>query len=310
MTSSLPQTSRIKAYISIIVATIIWAVAGPVIKFTLEGIQPIPFLTYRFGLSAIVGILIFALHGLRIPKNPKVILLLLIHSIFSSTIALGLLFFGLENTTVLEMTIITLAVPVLTSTAGAYFLREHITKREKIGMGIALLGTLFTVFEPLFLNGTSMRFSGNILIFLYIIANILPAILAKKLLREDIPPTTITSMSFIVGFLSFIPAVLINPGFGNFASEIMNLDLKFHLGVWFMAFLSGSLAYYLYNKAQKTIEVGDASVFAYLYPIFSTPLAVLWLGEKITPSFIVGGIIIIIGVVVAELKKEVNIKNK
>ena len=70
-----------------------------------------------------------------------------------------------------------------------------------------------------------------------------------------------------------------------------------------MAFLSGSLAYYLGNKAQKTIEIGDAAVFSYLYPIFSTPLAVLWLGEKITPMFIIGGIIITIGVVMAEIKK-------
>lgn len=303
MKTSLPQTPRTKAYFSIIIATIIWGIAGPIIKFTLEGIQPIPFLTYRFGLSAFVGIITFLLHGYSIPKDPKTLIILLVHAFFTSTIALGLLFFGLENTTVLEMTIITLAVPVLTSTAGAYFLREHITKREKIGMGIALLGTLFTVFEPLFLSGnSSMRFSGNILIFLYIVANILPVILAKKLLRLGVSANALTQTSFIVGFLSFIPIVLFNPGLQNFTNDIINLEFKYHLGVWFMAFLSGSLAYYLYNKAQKTIEVGDASVFAYLYPIFSTPLAVLWLGEKITPAFITGGIIIIIGVIIAELK--------
>lgn len=70
-----------------------------------------------------------------------------------------------------------------------------------------------------------------------------------------------------------------------------------------MALLSGSLAYFLFNKAQKTIEIGEASLFAYLYPIFSTPLAVLWLGEKITPIFMVGAIIIALGVFVAEVKK-------
>jgi drug/metabolite transporter (DMT)-like permease len=74
-----------------------------------------------------------------------------------------------------------------------------------------------------------------------------------------------------------------------------------------MAFLSGSLAYYLSTKAQKTIEIGDAAIFSHLYPLFSTPLAVLWLGERITPIFIIGGVIIAIGVFLAEYKKSKKI---
>lgn len=301
MKSKLPQTPRIKAYIAILLATAIWGVASPIIKFTLGGIEPIPFLTYRFALSSIVGIFFFIFYGFHLPKKPITLFLLFIQALFSTSIALGLLFFGLKNTTVLEETLITLAVPVLTSTAGAYFLREHITKREKIGMGIALLGTLFTVFEPI-LNGGNMRFSGNILIFLYIIANIIPVLLTKKLLREGVSESTITHTSFMVGFLTFLPFVLANSSAFEFIKEIMGLDFKFHLGVWYMALLSGTLAYLLFNKAQKTIEVGDASVFAYLYPVFSAPLAVLWLGEKITSSFIIGGIVIVVGVVIAEAK--------
>ena len=70
-----------------------------------------------------------------------------------------------------------------------------------------------------------------------------------------------------------------------------------------MALLSGSLAYTLSHAGQKTIEIGEAAVFSYLYPLFAAPLAVLWLGEKITPSFIFGGLVITVGVVIAEYKK-------
>ena len=41
-----------------------------------------------------------------------------------------------------------------------------------------------------------------------------------------------------------------------------------------------------------------------MYPIFAAPLAVLWLGEKITPMFIIGAVIITIGVAIAEIKKK------
>ncbi|NTV79075.1 MAG: EamA family transporter [Clostridiales bacterium] len=40
------------------------------------------------------------------------------------------------------------------------------------------------------------------------------------------------------------------------------------------------------------------------YPIFAAPLAVIWLGEKITPVFIIGAIIIAVGVFIAEVKKK------
>ncbi len=303
MKSILPQSSRLKAYAILLLVTAIWGIASPVIKYTLGGIDAIPFLTYRFGLSAIVGLITFMLHGFKLPKEHKYKLFLFVHALFSSAVSLGLLFFGLQNTTVLEMTIITLAVPLLTSTAGAYFLHEHVTKREKIGMSIALLGTLFTVFEPLFLNGNGeLRFSGNILIFLYIVANILPTLLAKRLLRNGVNPSTLVSLSFIVGFLTFLIVSLSTSSYAQFIQTVTVMPISYHLGVFYMAFLSGNLAYYLFNKAQKTIEVGDASVFSYLYPIFSTPLAVLWLGEKITAPFVIGAIIIVTGVFIAEFK--------
>ena len=41
-------TPRIKAYILILIVTIIWGVASPIIKYTLDGFDPLSFLTYRF----------------------------------------------------------------------------------------------------------------------------------------------------------------------------------------------------------------------------------------------------------------------
>ena len=71
-----------------------------------------------------------------------------------------------------------------------------------------------------------------------------------------------------------------------------------------MAIISGTFAFWLSNKAQKSIEIGEQSLFSYLYPLFSLPLAVIWLGEKVTSMHIIGGVIIVIGVAIAEVKKK------
>ena len=291
---------RLKAYILILIVTVIWGLAEPIIKYTLGGFPSLLFLTYRFGLSTLIAIFIFLFFGLHLPKDNKTRLEVILYGFVTSTISLGLLFFGLEKTTVLDATLITLINPLIITLAGVYFLKEHVTKREKFGMFIALVGTVLTVIEPFLQNGHSLtRFSGNILILLYLLATAWGAVLAKKLLRKGVNPLTLTNVSFVVGFLSLLPFAL----FKYNLRDITSIPFPYHLGVFYMALLSGSLAYYLSNKAQKTIEIGEASIFSYLYPVFTAPLAVIWLGEKVTPIFILGGIIITIGVFIAEIKK-------
>lgn len=293
--------ARVKAYIYLLIVTIIWGFAGPIIKYTLGGFDPLTFLTYRFGLSFFVALVTFFIIKVRLPKDKETFGRLIGFGFLTSTVSLGFLFFGLENTTVLDMSLITLATPLLITIAGVMFLNEHVTKKEKIGMAIALLGTLLTVVEPLIQSGHSaIRLSGNIFIIGSLIATAWSAVLAKELLRKGVSPLLMSNASFIVGFLSLLPFFIFS---GISMSSIYHIPYTFHLGVLYMALLSGSLAYYLGNKAQKTIEIGEASVFSYLYPLFATPLAVFWLGEKITPMFVVGAVIITLGVILAEWKK-------
>lgn len=296
--------ARVKAYIYLLIVTIIWGIAGPIIKYTLGGFDPLTFLTYRFGVSSIIALVTFFIIKVHLPKNKETFWKLIGFGFLTSTVSLGFLFFGLENTTVLDMSLITLATPLLVTIAGVMFLKEHVTKKEKIGMTIALLGTLITVIEPLIQNGHSaIRLSGNIFIIGSLIATAWAAVLSKELLRKEVSPLLMANTSFIVGFLSILPFFLLSSPINSTLHAIRYTPISFHLGVAYMALLSGSLAYYLGNKAQKSIEIGEAAVFGYLYPVFSVPIAVVWLGEKITPMFIVGAVIITLGVFIAEWKK-------
>ncbi len=298
------EPHRLRAYILLLVVYAIWGTAGPVIKFTLGGLSPLLFLTYRFAISGLLGILIFLFTGFHFPRDRKTAALLLTYAFLTSTVSLSLLFFGLETTTVLDMTLITLVGPLLVSAAGVIYLKEHVTTREKFGMTIALVGTLFTVLEPLIQSANDgARLSGNILIFLSLFATIIPSIQAKIILRKEISPITMTNIAFIVGFLTTAPILFLRHPLPDLLSTLQNLPIQYHMGVIYMGVLSGTVAYMLANKAQKTIEVGEAAVFSYLYPIFATPLAVLWLHEKVTLPFIIGAFVISAGVIIAEYKK-------
>jgi drug/metabolite transporter (DMT)-like permease len=297
--------ARLKAYSFLFITSIIWAVASPVIKFTLSGLSPLLFLFYRFGISAILGLFVLMFFRLKLPQTLKEAAFLLVYAFLTSTVALGLLFLGMDKTTVLDSTLITIILPLMVTVAGVVFLHEHVTKREKLGMAIAVTGMGVTLIEPfLALDGGVQKFSGNLLIFAYLVFATITSVMVKKLLRAGYQPAALANFSFIIGFLSLIPLVLLTYSTTEIVDSLRTLELKYQLGVFYMAVLSGTLAYTFSNKGQKTIEIGEAAVFSYLYPLLSVPIAVVWLKEKITPLFILGSIIIALGVAIAEIKKK------
>lgn len=295
---------RLRAYFYLLIVAAVWGIAGPIIKFTLQGISPLPFLTYRFGVSALASLVIMFFLKTKLPSSKTLLAKMIFYGFITSTVALGLLFLGLEKTTVLDMTLITAVNPLLVALAGVVFLNEHVTTKEKVGMGIALLGTTITTLDPLFSDGINLEhLTGNLLIVLYLLVNTVAAVTAKGLLRKGISPLTLTNISFIIGFLTILPITLAAGGWENFYYNLKILSFPFQLGVLYMALISGNLAYTLWTKGQKSIEIGEAALFSYLSPLFSTPLAVIWLKEKITPFFVFGAIAITIGVFIAEHKK-------
>lgn len=299
------------AFFLLFVVTLIWGFAAIVIKFTLGGISPLPFLTYRFLISFLAAILILAFTKNKYSYSIKTWFGIFVYSVLSTTFALGFLFVGLEKTTVLELSLIALIGPLVTSYAGVLFLKEHITKREKIGTLIAFLGTIFTIIEPI-INSQDIfsSVSGNILLFTYLVGDVASIILLKKLVREKIPPLFLTNISFIIGFIVLLPISFIFLGVEKFISTLANLEFIYHFGVIYMALVSGTIAYALRAKAQKTLEVGQTAIFGYLTPILSMPLAVFFLGEKVTPMFLLGGIIVATGIFIAETKAKKQKTNR
>ena len=201
---------RLRAYILLLIVTLIWAVAGPVIKFTLGGFDPLIFLTYRFAISAAVSLLTVLFIGFRLPKDKKIIKLALLYGFLTSTVALGLLFFGFDETTAIDATLISATGPLFISAGGLLFLKERVTLREKAGMGIAFVGTAITIAEPVLRGSNGFAgLGGNLLVFASILVGVATAIFAKILLRNELAPVMATNLSFWVGFLTLAPIAAI-----------------------------------------------------------------------------------------------------
>lgn len=288
----------------LLAVAVIWGVAGPVIKLTQVGFETNIFLFYRFFISAIIALIIIFINKYKLPKDFKTIGLILFYCVFNSTLTLGLLFIGIENTSLLEMSLLSLFGPILMMLFGYFYFHDHITKREKIGAVISFAGSIFITIMPVLTNSNGdIHFFGNLMIILSLFAGAISGLLAKKLMREGYSPTFLANLSFIVGFITLIPFVWSKP-FTETLNIIVTTPFIYHLGVFYMALISGTIAYTLSNIGQKTIELSESALFAYIHPVFASILAVLILHEKLTTNSIIGAIIIIMGVAIAEIKKK------
>lgn len=296
---------RLRAYIYLLLVALIWGIAGPVIKVTLNaGLAPDLFLLYRFLFSSIATVTIFIIFGYRFPKKFSTLMLLIGYSIFNSTLSLGFLFWGTEKTSLLDMSLISLISPIITIALGYFYLNDHFTKREKIGTVIALLGSFLILAQPLLeRNQPDGQIFGNLLVFASVISGAIAALFAKELLRQGQDAAQLANISFFLGFLTMIPISLYLHTPSQIITTLLHNTPQFYFGITYMGLASGTAAYILNNLALKSIELSETAIFGYLYPTFSAILAVILLGDRVTPTIIAGCALTFVGVFAAETKR-------
>jgi len=226
--------------------------------------------------------------------------------LLGTTLSLGLLFLGYKYTTAIDGVLISSMSPLMVIVGGGLFLKEEITRQEKIGSLIAFLGMLVTIIQPL-LEGKALalqNIEGNVLILLSAIAWASYCLLLRKFEAKDKnDPLVITSFSFIAGFITIIPFYLIE------ASFLGRIDLSLAVGpalpgILYMSIFSSVIAFLTYNLGYSLIEASEATLFDYLRPVFAAPLAILWLKESLTLPFLTGAFLIALGVFLTEYKKD------
>jgi len=315
------MTKRIRAYIYLLTTAVIWGIASVVIKHTLSFIKPFSFLFWRFLLTCLIMIpLLYAFRKKQLfSLSPFKIFKLFILGFIGTTLSLGLLFIGYQYTTAIDGVLIDSVAPILVIIGGAIFLKEKVTKIERLGAGLAFFGSITTIIQP-FLEGRTLAYKniyGNFLVFLSTFTWAVYCLLVRKIEAKDkikTDPFVVTTITFISGLITIIPFFLWEslslpvglPALGGQAGIYPSIHLSINPsaipGILFMVIFSSVIAYFTYNAGYALIEASEATIFDYLRPIFTAPLAVWWLKEQITISFLTGALLIALGVFLTEYK--------
>lgn len=283
------------ACLALLATSIIWGIAPPVIKYTLSFISPFSFLFYRFLTAMIIVLIPFILRLKKIKLKIKDLPVYFLLGFLCAPLNLGLLFLGIQKTTAIDASLISITSPILIILGGALFLREQITKKEKIGIFLALLGTILTIIQPLLeiKPSAGLNLEGNFLIFLGTLAWVVFTLLAKK--NQKLDPFLLTCFSYLIGIIFILPF---------FIFEKTTINILAVPGIIYMALFSSVFAYFFYVFGLTKMEASEAGVFTYLQPIFAVPISAIFLREKVTIPFLVGASTIAVGVFICERRKK------
>src|SRR5690554_5472870 len=134
--------SRWQSIALLLLNTVLWGAALPVVKPALSHTTPFQYLLYRFIFAALFSLPILIFYLWKKRKLWKHIPTIIGLELIGTTLALGFLYEGLARTSSLEASMIATTTPLFTTLGGILYLKEKEERHEWVGLAIALCGTV------------------------------------------------------------------------------------------------------------------------------------------------------------------------
>ena len=292
------MSSRVLALMAATAASAIYGLNHTIAKGLMPTIiEPYGFILLRVGGAAILfWIISFFYPSEKIDKRDW--LRIVSCACFGMVVNMLMFFKGLSLSTPINSSVVITISPVLLLILSAFFLKETITIRKSIGIGIGLAGALVLILfgiqeQP---NAPNIPL-GNVLFIVNATSYSLYLIIVKPLVAKY---SSITLMK-----LFFLFAVLINFPIG--ISEFTAVDwsnLPFE-AIWKLAFvvIGTTFLTYLFNiYALKQLSPSTIGAFIYLQPVLAVFFAVLLGADTLTPLRIFAAVLIFLGVYLSSRK--------
>lgn len=267
-----------------------WGFFAVVARFAVSMGSPMVLLFLRF----FVGALCFLPFFLRDrPWKKKKFKELLFVSIFS-TVNVVFFMWGIQYTSASASQVIYAAQPVLILLYNFLILKESHPWMKTAGVIVGFVGIAYIVYLSAVEKGTTISGSliGNVAI-LCAMSGWLIYLLKSKKIAGDFSPREIGSTSIFVSLA--IATILMG---GEIATGYARVTFSWTMVLiaLYMGIFATFLAYLCLQYAVSQLKPLTISLTSYIQPIATTIFATLLIGEKLTPHFAIGSILVFAGI--------------
>lgn len=284
-----------------VLATIVWAGNFVIARGVAERIPPISLAFYRW-LSGSLIILPLAWNRFREEKqivktNWKYIFWI---SLSGITLFNTLVYFAGHYTSAINLALIgTTSSPVMSIIMAAIFLKERITALRIIGLLLCIAGIVYLIAKGSWTHLANFHFSeGDVLILLAAFTFAVYNILVRRK-PAGLTPVNFLFVIFTAGTLLLFPFFIIE----TFIAKPVDWDLNLMLIILYLGLGTSVISFLCWNAAISRLGAARTALFGNLIPIFASLEAVWFLGEEITVVHLISGVVVITGLIIANLRK-------
>lgn len=287
-----PDRLDARALVYVGIALLTWSSAYASIAYALSAFTPGEVALARLTIASLCFALLLAIKRVPLPPRrdwPQLTLL----GVIGLTVYHLCLNYAETRIASGTASILISLVPAATAAWSAIWLRERLPARTLVGLGVALLGVVLVVLA----SGKTVRFEPMAALVLLSVAASAIYFVGLKPLFARHGTLGVTAFGFFAGTLGTLPFGLQLPH-AVAAAPWPAIAALLWLGI-----APTFIGYIAWNVAIHRSSASQVSSFIY----FSPPIAVLigwvWLGERPGPLTLVGGVVTVAGVVLANARR-------
>lgn len=283
-------------YLAVVFAMVFWAFSFVWVKEVYVAYGPLTTVFFRLIIATILMLIYGRIIGKLMKIEKKDYRTFLLLAFFEPFLYFMGESFGLKYVSSTMGAIIIATIPLFSPLAASRYHGEKLSLRNLLGIILSFIGVGIVVFDD------SLNFIasplGIGLLFLAVFSAIAYTVVLKNLSHNYNITTIITYQNFI-GIFFFLPFWLI---FESNTLLATPFNLPAFIAIVKLAVFASCIAFILYTYSVKNLGINDANIFINIIPVLTAIIAWYVLDEPLAFRKIVGIIVVIGGLFIAQIR--------
>lgn len=277
----------------LVLATILWGGNYICGRFLAPALPATLLNTVRWAISTVILFGLLSLNKKNIPifTKWKEFLILGFFGVFAFS---TLNYLGLRSVSASQAGMISAGIPIAILAFTPIVLKENIKLKAWIGAVVSILGVILLV-QGKHTASSQSSLLGEIEILLSCLAWGLYTVLGKRYGKQMDPLTLTAGASFYGTLLSALSCI------GTVQADMIHMTGNAWICVIYVSTFASVGAYFAWNTGVKIVGAGRAAPYINLLPVWTVIFGVLLLHEQVSLVSLVGGVVTIVGAVLASL---------
>lgn len=296
------QGNKWLVYVSVLLAMIFWSLSFVWVKEVYLVYGPLTTVLFRLIIASLLLLIFAVLTGKLVKIDRRDFGAFVLLSFFEPFLYFMGESYGLKFVSSTIGAIIVATIPLFSPMAASRYHGEKISLRTLLGILLSFLGVSVVVFD-LSLNLTASPL-GIALEFLAVVSAVFYTVVLKKL-SVRYSPTSIITYQNILGIIYFLPLWIIFE-YRDFTTIPFNFQA--FAGIIKLSVFASCIAFLFYAHSVNRLGINNVNIFINLIPVFTALFAWYILDEPLTLQKFIGIVIVISGLLVAQVKLKKSVE--